>query len=289
MIKGILWDIDGVLIGEKQGLNCPNPTPDVVAKLLANQANGIPNIICTARLGSTIPAIFPGFSGPFITDNGSLIIDSAGKILQQHTLDKENAKEIVKLMLENNIYTEVYTPNAHYVQKEQANEMTDKITGLQHKAPTVANSLLDICDNESIIKIMPIVPKMSEKATLADLLKPLGQHNDIAWTHTPSLPYQFAIVTAKGVTKKRGAIDVSEILGIPLENMLGVGDTMGDWQFIEMCGYGAAMGNAIEELKEKVRSKGENGYVGKSVDENGAIDIVNHFEREFLSNESYSA
>jgi hydroxymethylpyrimidine pyrophosphatase-like HAD family hydrolase len=53
---------------------------------------------------------------------------------------------------------------------------------------------------------------------------------------------------------------------------------MSDWGFMEICGYAGAMGNASTELKEKVQAKGDNGYVGTSVDENGVLDILRHFE-----------
>jgi hydroxymethylpyrimidine pyrophosphatase-like HAD family hydrolase len=64
---------------------------------------------------------------------------------------------------------------------------------------------------------------------------------------------------------------------VEAQDMLGVGDGLGDWQFIELCGYGASMGNTSKELKELVRSKGSHGYVGTSVDEHGILDVFEHF------------
>ncbi|MBU0578929.1 hypothetical protein KKE34_05530 [Patescibacteria group bacterium] len=50
------------------------------------------------------------------------------------------------------------------------------------------------------------------------------------------------------------------------------------WQFMEMCGYGAAMGNAKQDLKDLVATKGEGkSFVGPSVDENGILEIFKYF------------
>ena len=59
--------------------------------------------------------------------------------------------------------------------------------------------------------------------------------------------------------------------------MLGVGDSTSDWQFIEPCGYAGAMENASKELKQLIKSKGKQSFVGKSVDENGILDVFDYF------------
>ena len=59
--------------------------------------------------------------------------------------------------------------------------------------------------------------------------------------------------------------------------MLGVGDGMTDWEFMQLCGYAGAMGNSSEDLKKAVTSR-SNGYVCKSVNENGVLDIFKHFK-----------
>ena len=68
-------------------------------------------------------------------------------------------------------------------------------------------------------------------------------------------------------------------MNIPLEDILAVGDSTSDWQFIELCGYGAAMGNASDQLKKLVKTKQEaHFYIGGNVDKNGIIEILNYFD-----------
>ena len=131
----------------------------------------------------------------------------------------------------------------------------------------------------SKIKIMPIASDERDKERLTEFFKPFEQRLTLHWgVHPIALPLQFGIITAQGVSKKSAAIVVSRSLQISLENTLGVSDNLSDWQFIELCGFGAAMGNASDELKKLVLSKGsEHSCVGPTVDENGILDIFEYF------------
>ena len=122
--------------------------------------------------------------------------------------------------------------------------------------------------------------KVSEedKKKVEELYKPYKDRLALSWgIHPIANPRRFGAITIKDATKREGAMAISKSLGIALENFLGVGDNIMDWDFLELCGFGAAMGNATEELKRYVMGKGDQGYVGKSVDENGIIGIFDHF------------
>ena len=101
----------------------------------------------------------------------------------------------------------------------------------------------------------------------------------LSWgVHPVILPLQFGIITAPGISKKQGVIEIARALKIPLENILGVGDSASDWQFIEICGFGVAMGNGHLELKNKVMTKGiDRAFIAPSVDENGILAAFKHF------------
>jgi hydroxymethylpyrimidine pyrophosphatase-like HAD family hydrolase len=90
---------------------------------------------------------------------------------------------------------------------------------------------------------------------------------------------QFGIITASGISKKQGAIDISQSTKIGLDYTLGVGDSLSDWQFIELCGYQAAMGNANNDLKSLVqKTNPRRSFISPSVNRNGVIDIFRHFQ-----------
>ena len=74
-------------------------------------------------------------------------------------------------------------------------------------------------------------------------------------------------------------MEIANSIGVNPKDMLGVGDGLSDWQFIEPCSYGGTMGNASEELKKLVSLKGRDfSVIGGNVDENGILEIFNYFK-----------
>ena len=53
-------------------------------------------------------------------------------------------------------------------------------------------------------------------------------------------------VTPQGVSKGTGLVDLCEVLGVPIEEAIGVGDAFNDVPMLEMAGLGVAMGNSNE-------------------------------------------
>ncbi|HUQ85673.1 MAG TPA: HAD hydrolase family protein [Candidatus Limnocylindrales bacterium] len=49
MIKAIITDVDGVIIGEKIGYNSPHPHSAVLSALKDIRGKGIPVALCTAK------------------------------------------------------------------------------------------------------------------------------------------------------------------------------------------------------------------------------------------------
>lgn len=56
-------------------------------------------------------------------------------------------------------------------------------------------------------------------------------------------------VIQKNRGKGKALLEMAEILGIPAENTVAIGDSVNDLDMIEAAGIGIAMGNACEELK----------------------------------------
>lgn len=282
MIKGLILDVDGVLVGGKQGYNWPNPHIDVLTVLKGLRKQGVIVSLCTGKGTFAIQTIveMAKLDNVHIGDGGAVVVDPLhNKIIDHHIIDRALVQQITDAMQHNDVYVELYTKDGYYVQKNDIGEITEKHAAILYQQPCIVDSLSLTNNTIEVVKIMPIAKDEMDKKRITQLFSPYSETLTLQWgIHPTALPSQFGLITKKGISKKQAAEVISKHIGISLDDMLGVGDGMTDWQFMDICGYAGAMGNASEELKQKVKSKGERGYIGKSVDENGILDILAHFD-----------
>ena len=285
-IKGIILDVDGVIVGEKIGFNSPNPHIDVINKLRKIRNKGISISLCTAKPHFSIGKIIKEaeLNNYHIADGGSVIINPIDNtIVKKHIMDKNKVKDILEMYIDNNVYTEFYTVDNYFIQETQKCDITPKHIHILQDNPVILKDIANESLKYDVTKIMPIALDEEDKNRVTELFeKKMNTGLTLSWgIHPVANPLKFGIITAPGISKKQGAIEIANNMNVPLENILAVGDSTSDWQFIELCGYGAAMGNASEKLKEYVKTKQEGHfYIGGDVDENGIIKILNYFEKE---------
>jgi HAD superfamily hydrolase (TIGR01484 family) len=284
MIKGLILDVDGVLTGKKKGYNYPLPHPSIIETLKILRKKNIIVTLCTGRGTFTLNEIvnLAHLDNVHIGDAGAMVIDILdNKIIDKHLINQTYVLNIIQNLTLKNIYTELYTQNGYYVQKNLVNDITEIHTNIINKKPSIIDSLENNIKELSVVKITLIVNNEIHKNIISEWFTKYYDVLELHWAVAPAAPgYQFALITMKNISKKQAAILVSQYSKVPLNEMLGVGDGMLDWEFMQVCGYVGAMGNASQELKDKVLSKGEYGYIGKSVDENGLLDILLHFGLE---------
>lgn len=279
----MVLDVDGVIVGDQEGFNFPHPHEEVIESLKKVRQKGIYVSLCTGKPAFAIEKIVHAayLNNLHIVDGGAVGIDPIDKqISSQYTIEKAKAIELVHFYLLNKIYMEFYTSTEYFVLKSQTNELTHlHSTVLQHE-PIFIDDVDSLLKQKDIVKIFLMARDNEQKKFVTQsFAEQFGESLALHWTTNPNMaPWQLGLVTEKGVSKRKGVENISKHLNVPLLHILGIGDTMHDWQFIEICGYGGAMENANEALKELVLGKGTgHGYVGKGVNENGVIDVLKHF------------
>jgi HAD superfamily hydrolase (TIGR01484 family) len=281
MIKGIILDVDGVLVGEKIGYNSPYPHRDVLARLKAIKSKGMLISLCTAKPYYAVQPIIEAadLRNLHITEGGAVIIDSIDNIvLKTHLIDKPLTKQVVQTYLDAGVYVEAYGLNEYLIDKSQVSELTKTHTHVLQHEPKVVNSLSEEVNNLEIVKIMPIAKNEADKPKLEELFTPFKNKLTLSWgVHRIALPHQFGIITTQGISKKQAALEIAQHSGIKYEELLGIGDSTSDWQFMEYCGYAATMDNGDDELKHLIATKQDQAFVGGSVDENGVLAIFDYF------------
>lgn len=79
----------------------------------------------------------------------------------------------------------------------------------------------------------------------------------------------------EGVSKLNGLIHLGEHLGIPLKEMVTIGDSEDDIEMIEACGLGVAMGNASTDVKNAAD------WITRSNNQQGVSYMVKeHFRKQ---------
>lgn len=74
--------------------------------------------------------------------------------------------------------------------------------------------------------------------------------------------------TKKNVTKENAIMKITEVCGFATDSIIAFGDDYADIGMLELCGTGVAMGNAIDEVKNKAD------IVIGSNDEDGIVDFI---------------
>lgn len=282
MIKAVILDVDGVIVGDKEGFNFPNPHTDVISALKKYHLQGIAIVLCSAKYHFAIESIIrqAQLHNSHISDNGAIIFNPLDNIIiKKHLMDKGLVLDIVGAFTEKEIYIEAYTFENWIIEKHQPTEIDEKRAAILQKPPLVVDNLQQTVFGKEVFKLQAFADDQNDKMRIETILSPFRDRISLVWSMHPALlPKQVAILTMPGVSKKNAAKEVAENLHISFENILGIGDTSGDWEFMSLCKHVGVMGNANDELKTLAKTKGEgNFFIGSSVNDHGVIDILTHY------------
>jgi hydroxymethylpyrimidine pyrophosphatase-like HAD family hydrolase len=282
MIKALVIDVDGVIVGDKAGTNFPLPHASVMQKLNEIHNKGIPIILCTAKYGFAIHNIITQakLNNPHITDGGALIVNPlAHTIIKKHVIDTHIVQKCIAEYLANDMYLELYTDSAYYVQNSQISTFTEKRTTLLQQAPIPTDSLLTVAKKEDVIKLITFTRDDKDIPIIDAITKPFANTITFIWSSHPYLaPAKPGIITALHVSKAHATKEAIASLGLSFHEVLGVGDTASDWNFMQLCTYVATLANGDNTIKELVQTKEEaNYFIAPHVNDNGMLDILKHF------------
>ncbi|WP_262316883.1 sugar-phosphatase [Lacticaseibacillus parakribbianus] len=243
-IQLVAIDLDGTLLNDNHDLD--QVTIDAVK---AAAAQGVRVVLCSGRPLSGIAPLFAplGLGRPddyVIAYNGALVQNAAsGAVIDAHTLSLADFKRLAAFASTQHVHIQaldrehLYTPNA------DVSRFTVRESYLLH-VPLFYRPLAAFAPEKRFVKVMLI----DEPELLAGAKQALPSDYFDVYYIVNSEPF-FLEVLPPAVSKGNAVATLAAHLGIPMADVMAIGDQANDVPMIAAAGLGVAMGNGIEAAK----------------------------------------
>ena len=249
MIEMIKTDKDGTLLNSKKEISEENKK----AVLMAHE-KGIHFVLATGRMYSSarIFARQLDIRTPIISCNGALIRDFKTKeTFFEQTLSHNTIIEIMNLLDYYKIYYHFYTDEQFYTKELrytalnywENNKIKDPIDQIQIFVDENLNGLY----NEDLRVLKFVVIEDKDKKKLLEVRDQLFRIKGIELSQSWNNNIE---IMAAGVSKGNAVRILSRLYEIDLKNAMSFGDQLNDISMLQSVGYGFAMGNADQEVKD---------------------------------------
>ena len=178
---------------------------------------------------------------------GTVIYDfEARRVLATRTIPRELIPVLVDASRKEDLMMQVMVDGIGYVEAADVDRMEHFRMGVYQPLYKETSSFAEdirafaLANADRINKINMYHTSPESRARTLERLS--GLPLDFTFAETTSLE-----TTPQGVSKGTGLADLCDVLGIPIEEAIGVGDAFNDIPMLKAAGLGAAMGNSNEE------------------------------------------
>lgn len=254
----LFFDIDGTLVSFKTH----EIPPSTIFALIQAKANGSRVYIATGRppiITTNLGAIDHLIDG-YITTNGALCYVGNEMVCCQ-PIPKQDVLTCVEDCEEkgNSLIVVGRQDIAVLDPKGDVDRIFRQMLAVKNLDKA---SPLDIVLQQDILQLTPFFPADYEP----ELMARMPQCVSGRW-HP-----EFTDITANGADKGKGILAMARFEGFDSSRTMAFGDGGNDTSMIVQAGIGVAMGNAIDDLKQRAD------YITTSVDEDGILNALRHFE-----------
>lgn len=297
MIKLIASDMDGTLLNDKMEVSDEN-----AQAIREAQAAGIEFMVATGRgVTEAKPLLAAQNLKPaFITLNGAMVFDEAGKLVVTIPIADDLNDYIVKTLQKDNIYFEVVTNKGVFSDSrvERIQNVADLLVDLNPDttyklAVALAAARLELMNinyvdnyqellDDPTIQIMKFIAFTGERY---DILKAPAKTFEATGKLSVTSSSANNIEVNNIKAQKGYAVEAyAKQRGITMDEVMTIGDNLNDASMIKMAKYGVAMGNAIPEITalawDTTKTNSENGVaaaIRKAIRVNKAEASNAHF------------
>lgn len=283
MVQLIASDMDGTLLDNNMVIS-----PRNAAAIKQAQREGVPFVVSSGRAYSEIKPLLEAaqINCPMITMNGGRMFDEEGREIFAAPLPRMLADQLITRFHQAGLYIEVITEKGVFsddkTQRIQnfAELLTRIHPGLPFKEAVIRSSarleLLNInyiddyqelLDNPHTTFFKVVAFSSAGPTVLAPLKQELlAAHDNIAITSSAASNIEVNHINAqKGIAVSKCA----DMLNIPLDNVMAIGDNNNDVSMLKVAGISYAMQNGSAEVKHLARyiaAPNDQDGVGKAIE-----------------------
>ncbi len=265
--KLLVVDIDGTLFNKNGAISAEDENA-----LARASDSGIRVSLSTGRAVQACLSIINQLSldGYHIFFDGALVSNpETGEEIYVRPISEELGKQVIEFAHLNEINLDLNSATHYFIERETwASDIRRQFFGLQ---PTIID-FAKLWQKERIVKGTLVIFSAEEKAKADSFYRQFNGSLNFSLAKTPAYPeVDFINVVAPGVSKGKALEALATFLGIPLSEVMAIGDGANDITLLSSAGLAIAMGNAPEELKAVAD------YVTLDVDHNGVAAAINKF------------
>jgi Cof subfamily protein (haloacid dehalogenase superfamily) len=282
-MKLVALDMDGTLLNNHRTISQANR--EAIRKA---QEQGIKVIIATGRSykEATPPLREANITCPIICVNGAEIRSEKGEKLLSIPMEVDLFQFIDQTLLAHQLYYEIYTDQGTFTNNREK-AVSVAVDFLRTARPHLAEAeLIRIAEGrfqdgqviyapsyEELLakegsEVYKILTYSSDPKRLNAARTNLNENTSLDVSSSAHFNLE---ITKKEAQKGIAVARVAEHYGIPLAEVMAIGDNFNDLSMIQLVGCGVAMGNAEAEIKSIAR------FVTKTNDEDGVAYAIQNF------------
>lgn len=237
MIKMLVTDLDGTILFR-------DSFPEIILEGIETLIkNGIKVCIASGRMLSSIYKYYTvlGLDTPIIAYNGAMIGDKDLNILYHKPIEYPLWYQVFKILVNEDFQINLYFNDNLYIFRKN---------GYGDNYPTQNKVPASFVDTEEELPRLPTtkVLGIGQPELVSRFERRLKERFDSNLYITTSSPTYLEIMD-NSVSKGKALSILSNILGISISEIAGLGDSFNDLELIKEAGIGITFNNAPEELK----------------------------------------